>query len=106
MHIVCMKRMNVVLDESLLEEARRVTGDRTYSATIAKALEELVRRAEFRQALERYQTEVSKGGFFRPGYLEELRPNAYSVLKKRSVSAHEKRAPAKKGRGRASHGAR
>ena len=96
-----MKRMNVMVNEEVLEQARRVTGERTYSATIAKALQEVVRKADVRAALERYQAEVSKGGFFRPGFLEETRPNAYSVQRKRRVSANEKRLPMKKGRKRA-----
>jgi Arc/MetJ family transcription regulator len=41
-----MKRTNVVLDEHLLEEAVRVSGERTYARTIERALEELVRRAK------------------------------------------------------------
>jgi hypothetical protein len=41
-----MKRTNVVLDEHLLEEAARVSGERTYARTIERALEELVRRAK------------------------------------------------------------
>jgi len=38
-----MKRTNVVLDEKLLEEAHAISGEKTYSATINKALRELVR---------------------------------------------------------------
>jgi hypothetical protein len=44
-----MKRTNVVLNEELLEEAVRVSGERTYSRTIERALQELVRRAKARQ---------------------------------------------------------
>jgi hypothetical protein len=40
-----MKRTNVVLDEHLLEEAVRVSGEKTYARTIERALEEMVRRA-------------------------------------------------------------
>ena len=40
-----MKRTNVVLDEELLEEAVRVSGERTYARTIERALQEMVRRA-------------------------------------------------------------
>ena len=40
-----MKRTNLVLDERLLEEAVRVCGERTHSATVNIALAELVRRA-------------------------------------------------------------
>jgi Arc/MetJ family transcription regulator len=43
-----MKRTNVVLDEELLEEAVRVSGERTYARTIERALQELVRRAKAR----------------------------------------------------------
>jgi Arc/MetJ family transcription regulator len=41
-----MKRTNVVVDEDLLEEAVRVSGERTYSRTIERALAEMVRRAK------------------------------------------------------------
>lgn len=34
-----------MLDEALLEEAVRLSGERTYSRTVEKALSELVRRA-------------------------------------------------------------
>jgi hypothetical protein len=43
-----MKRTNVVLDEQLLEEALRVSGERTYARTIERALDEMVRRAKAR----------------------------------------------------------
>jgi Arc/MetJ family transcription regulator len=43
-----MKRTNVVIDEDLLEEAVRVSGERTYSRTIERALQELVRRSKAR----------------------------------------------------------
>ena len=43
-----MKRTNVVLDEDLLEEAVRVSGERTYARTIERALQEMVRRAKAR----------------------------------------------------------
>ncbi|HKE83063.1 MAG TPA: type II toxin-antitoxin system VapB family antitoxin [Vicinamibacterales bacterium] len=43
-----MKRTNVVIDEDLLEEAVRVSGEKTYSRTIERALTELVRRAKAR----------------------------------------------------------
>jgi Arc/MetJ family transcription regulator len=39
-----MKRTNLVLDESLLEEATRLSGLRTYSKTVDLALAEFVRR--------------------------------------------------------------
>ena len=90
-----MKRTNVVLDEALLEKARRASGERTYTAAITKALTEYVKKHDFWEAYRRFEEEAAKGDFFWPGYLEELRPNAYSVLatKKKRVSAYEKRAP-------------
>ena len=49
---MCMKRTNLVLDEGLLEEATRLSGERTYSRTVERALEEFVRRAKARKILE------------------------------------------------------
>ena len=46
-----MKRTNLVLDEHLLQEAVRVSGERTYSAAVERALEEFVRRAKARNIL-------------------------------------------------------
>jgi Arc/MetJ family transcription regulator len=47
-----MKRTNLVLDEGLLEEATRLSGEKTYSAAVQLALRELVRRARARQILD------------------------------------------------------
>ena len=49
---VRMKRTNLVLNEELLEEAVRLSGEKTYSGTVTKALEDYVRRAKARQILE------------------------------------------------------
>jgi hypothetical protein len=84
-----MKRTNVVLDEDLLEEARRATGEKTYSATINTALEEIVKRRNFRRAFDAVSQLAAKGEFFYPGFIEEEWPQAAAVKKKRS--AHVKR---------------
>jgi Arc/MetJ family transcription regulator len=47
-----MKRTNLVLDEQLLNEATRISGARTWSATVMQALELYVRQAKARQLLE------------------------------------------------------
>lgn len=47
-----MKRTNLVLDERLLQEAVRVSGERTYSGAVSRALRDFVRRARARQILE------------------------------------------------------
>jgi Arc/MetJ family transcription regulator len=47
-----MKRTNLVLDAQLLEEATRLSGERTYSRAVERALEEFVRRAKARRILE------------------------------------------------------
>jgi Arc/MetJ family transcription regulator len=49
---VSMKRTNLVLDEDLLEEATRLSGERTYSKTVERALNEMVRRVKARQILD------------------------------------------------------
>ena len=46
-----MKRTNLVLREDLLEEATRLSGEKTYSRTVDRALEEFVRRMKARQIL-------------------------------------------------------
>jgi Arc/MetJ family transcription regulator len=47
-----MKRTNLVLDEDLLKLATRLSGEKTYSAAVMRALEEFVRRSKARQILE------------------------------------------------------
>ena len=47
-----MKRTNLVLDRHLLEEAQRLSGERTYSGAVARALGDLVRRIKARRILE------------------------------------------------------
>jgi Arc/MetJ family transcription regulator len=47
-----MKRTNLVLDEQILEEATRLSGEKTYSAAVMRALEEFVRRVKARQILD------------------------------------------------------
>ena len=47
-----MKRTNLVIREDLLEEATRLSGEKTYSRAVERALEEFVRRVKARQILE------------------------------------------------------
>lgn len=47
-----MKRTNLVLDGALLEEATRLSGERTYSRTVERALQDFVRRAKAKRILE------------------------------------------------------
>jgi len=47
-----MKRTNLVLDEQILAEARRLSGERTYSAVVNLALLDLVRRVKAGRILE------------------------------------------------------
>lgn len=88
-----MKRTNVVLDEELLEKARRIGGERTYQATITKALEEYVKKRDFWEKYRKLAAEAAKGGFFDPAYLEEKRLKSIGVVhaKAKRMSANEKR---------------
>jgi Arc/MetJ family transcription regulator len=47
-----MKRTNLVLDEQLLADAVRLSGERTYSRAVTRALEEYVRRVRAGRILE------------------------------------------------------
>jgi len=46
-----MVRKNLVLDERLLEEAVRLSGERTYSGVVQRALGDYVRRIRARRIL-------------------------------------------------------
>ena len=51
-YVMCMKRTNLVLNEELLEEATRLSGEKTYSRAVERALEDFVRRIKARRILE------------------------------------------------------
>jgi Bacterial antitoxin of type II TA system, VapB len=91
-----MKRTNVILDEELLEKARQASGERTYSATITKALEAVVKQDRFRRALEEFDRESMKGGVFHPDYLAEKSANSMYDPPKSRVAADVKRVPKNK----------
>lgn len=65
-----MKRTNLVLDERLLEQATRLSGEKTYSRAVMRALEEYVRRVQARQILELAGTGLWEGS------LAEMRRDA------------------------------
>ena len=65
-----MKRTNLVLDERLLEEATRLSGQRTYSGTVNRALSDFVRRIKARRILE------LEGSGLWEGNLSEMREDA------------------------------
>jgi hypothetical protein len=47
-----MKRTNLVLREEVLEEATRLSGEKTYSKAVDRALVEFIQRHKARQILE------------------------------------------------------
>lgn len=47
-----MKRTNLVLDEHTLEEATRLSGEKTYSTTVRRALEDFVTHIKARRMFE------------------------------------------------------
>jgi hypothetical protein len=51
-HLIHMRRTNLVLSEDLLEETLRVSGERTYSRAVERAMEDFIRRARARRILE------------------------------------------------------
>jgi len=62
-----MKRTNLVLREDLLEETVRLSGERTYSRAVERALEDFVKRSKARQILD-----LSGSGLWE-GSLSEMR---------------------------------
>ena len=65
-----MKRTNLVLREDLLAEATRLSGEKTYSRAVERALEDFVRRARARRILE------LRGSGLWGGRLAEMRRDA------------------------------
>jgi Arc/MetJ family transcription regulator len=61
-----MKRTNLVLDERLLEEALRVSGERTYSRAVERALDDFVRRARARKILDLAGSGLWMADWWRP----------------------------------------
>ncbi len=83
MYSVRMKRTNLVLDEALLEEATRLSGERTYSRAVDRALGDFVRRAKAGRILE-----LAGSGLWE-GNLGEMRGDSapsLPVLKPRRVA--------------------
>jgi Arc/MetJ family transcription regulator len=78
MYLVCMKRTNLVLDAQLLEEATRLSGEKTFSRTVERALEEFVRRIKARQILS------LQGSGLWEGDLGEMRRDAKNSPRRRS----------------------
>ena len=72
-----MKRTNLVLDERLLDEATRLSGEKTYSRTVERALDEFVRRIKARQILS-----LAGSGLWE-GDLGEMRRDATSPARHR-----------------------
>jgi Arc/MetJ family transcription regulator len=66
-----MKRTNLVLDDKLLEEARKELGTKTYSETVNAALKEAIRVKK----VMRLQDFVGSGLW--EGNLEEMRANRF-----------------------------
>ena len=65
-----MKRTNLVLDDALLEEVTRLSGEKTYSAAVTRALDEFVRRHRARAILS------LRGSGLWEGNLAEMRRDA------------------------------
>ena len=56
-----MKRTNLVLDGKLLEEALRLSGERTYSRAVERALTEFVLKVRTRRILDLAGTDLWEG---------------------------------------------
>lgn len=74
-----MKRTNVILDEKLLENAKRALGEKTYSGAITKALEKVVNQEKFWEAYRKFEEIAHGEGFFAPAYLKEKAAKSLSA---------------------------
>ena len=72
-----MKRTNLVLSEELLAEATRLSGEKTYSRAVERALQDFVLRARARRILE------LRGSGLWEGNLAEMRRDARPASRRR-----------------------
>jgi Arc/MetJ family transcription regulator len=79
-YLIHMKRTNLVLDADLLEEATRLSGERTYSRTVERALRDFVQRAKARRILS------LQGSGLWEGNLSQVREDRGVYRKRRRVS--------------------
>jgi hypothetical protein len=75
-----MKRMNVILDEEALEQARRLTGKKSNSETINHAIAQIVKQDQLREAIDALAKDPDP---WWPGYVEEMAPDVAEYLKKK-----------------------
>ena len=76
-YTVRMKRTNLVLDEQLLAELTRVSGERTYSRAVTRAMEDYLRRHRAGRIFE-----LAGSGLWE-GDLSEMRGDVTSPAKSR-----------------------
>ena len=60
-HAAHMRRTNLVLDEQLLEDATRLLGAKTYSATVNTALQEVIRLRKVQSISRFFGTDIWEG---------------------------------------------
>ncbi len=58
---MCMKRTNLVLDEDLLKRTTQVLGERTYSATVNRALAEALRNHKIQNVSNFFGSDLWEG---------------------------------------------
>jgi Arc/MetJ family transcription regulator len=75
-----MARTTVEVDDALLQEALKATGEGTPTEVVEKGLMEVVRVARLKRGIEWLRT--TKDVFW-PNYLEEIRPNSWAAMEKR-----------------------
>ena len=85
-----MKRTNVILDEKLLNEAVELTGEKTYSAAINRALSEMVRKLKVKRGLQWF---ASLKDPFWPGYAEELFGKEWAERQRKREEARKSQKP-------------
>ncbi|MFZ0688022.1 MAG: type II toxin-antitoxin system VapB family antitoxin [Terriglobales bacterium] len=64
-HIVCMGRTNIVIDESLIRKARKLTGLRTKRQIVDRALDLLARSESRKGILKFYGSGIRQGDLHR-----------------------------------------
>ena len=86
-----MKRMRVTLDEEALEDARRLTGKKSYSDAVNHLISEAVKKDRLMKAVDDLYKDPEP---WWPGYVEEMAPDVAEYMKNRDKKKPRRRTAA------------
>lgn len=90
-----MKRVSVAIDDEVREKARQFLDERTYRATITRALERLVHEDAYRKLRVEWEDLAAAHPIVRDGYVELIVPSGYCVIRTNLAALQNRRKAAR-----------